>query len=79
MINRPQRKFEKSLMIAGGISYHGLTKLIILDGTLNEFSYGQGLLFYKDDINTKNPSIKMVFILNRMEHLHTDTNQILIY
>ena len=51
LINRPQRKFEKSLMIAGGISYHGLTKLIILDGTLNEFSYGQGLLFYKDDIN----------------------------
>ena len=51
LVNRPQRKFEKSLMLAGGISYHGLTKLIILDGTLNEFSYGQGLLFYKDDIN----------------------------
>ena len=54
LINRPERKFEKSLMVAGGITYNGLTKLIILDGTLNEFSYGQGLLFYKDDINTYN-------------------------
>ena len=54
LVNRPQRKFEKSLMLAGGISYHGLTKLIILGGTLNEFSYGQGLLFYKDDINSFN-------------------------
>ena len=41
-------------MLVGGISYHWLTKLIILDGTLNEFSYGQGLLFYKDDINSFN-------------------------
>ena len=47
-------KFEVGIMIAGGISYHGLSKLIILDGTLNEFSYGQGLLFYKDDINSLN-------------------------
>ena len=54
LVNRPQRKFEKSLMLVGGISYHGLTKLIILEGTLNEFSYGQGLLFYKDDINSFN-------------------------
>ena len=54
LINRPERKFEKSLMVAGGITYNGLTKLIILDGTLNEFSYGQGLLFYKDDINNFN-------------------------
>ena len=57
LINRPLKKFEKSIMVAGGISYHGMTKLIILDGTLNEFSYGQGLLFYKDDmdlINSRN-------------------------
>ena len=54
LINRPLKKFEKSIMVAGGISYHGMTKLIILDGTLNEFSYGQGLLFYKDDMNLIN-------------------------
>ena len=42
LINRPERKFEKSLMVAGGLTYNRLTKLIILDGSLNEFSYGQG-------------------------------------
>ena len=54
LINWPERKFEKSLMVVGGNIYNGLANLIILDGTLNEFSYGQGLLFYKDDINTFN-------------------------
>ena len=42
------------MLVAGGINYNGLIKLIFLDGTLNEFSYGQGLVFYKDDINTFN-------------------------
>ena len=41
-------------MLLGGISYHGFTKIIILDGTLNEISYGQGLLIYMDDINSFN-------------------------
>ena len=27
LINRPIKKFEDSIMIAGGISYHGLSKL----------------------------------------------------
>ena len=51
LINRPTRKFEKSITIAGGINYYGLGKLIFLDGTMNEFSYGQALLFYQDDIS----------------------------
>lgn len=50
LINRPQKKFEKSLMFAGGICFYGLSKLIVLDGTLNNFSYGQALLFYKEDV-----------------------------
>ena len=50
LINRPKRKVEKSLIIAGGINYYGMSKLIFLDGTMNEFAYGQTLLFYKDDI-----------------------------
>ena len=41
-------------MVPGGITCNGLIKLIILDGTLNEFSYWQVLLFYKDDINIFN-------------------------
>ena len=33
-----------------GISYHGVTKLIIFDGTMNNFAYGQTLLFYEEDM-----------------------------
>ena len=43
LINRPEKKFEKSIMIAGGVSYFGITNLIILEGTLNEFAYGQAI------------------------------------
>ena len=38
-------------MIAGGICYHRLGNLMILEGTLNEFRYDQALLFYKEDIH----------------------------
>ena len=51
LINRENRKFEKSLMIAGGISYYGLSRLIFLEGTMNDFAYGQALMFYKEDID----------------------------
>ena len=51
LVNRPMRKFEKSLMIAGGISYYGLSRLIFLEGTMNDFAYGQACIFYKEDID----------------------------
>ena len=35
LINRPEKKFELSLTIAAGINYHGIDKLIFLDGTMN--------------------------------------------
>ena len=41
LINRPLKKFEKSITVGEGISYHGMTKLIILDGTLKEFSWSR--------------------------------------
>ena len=47
LINRPKKKFEKSIMILG-ISSYGLTNLILQEGTLNEFAYAQALMFYKD-------------------------------
>ena len=50
-LNRPQRKFEPSIMIGGGISSFGLTNLIIQEGTLNEFAYAQSLYFYKDTVD----------------------------
>ncbi len=34
LINRGEKKFENSVLIAGGISVSGLSQLILLDGTL---------------------------------------------
>ena len=50
LINRPMKKFEDSIMIAGGISFYGLSNLLFLDGSMNSFAYGQTLLFFKEDI-----------------------------
>ena len=63
LVNREQRKFEKSLMIAGGISYYGLSHLIFLEGTMNDFAYGQALLFFKDDIDAIRDKygVKLIF------------------
>ena len=36
-------------MVAGGISFYGLTDLILLNGTMNEFSYSQALNYYKEN------------------------------
>ena len=29
LINRPQKKYEKSIIIAGGVSYNGVGKLMV--------------------------------------------------
>ena len=50
LITRPKKKFEKSIMVAIGISYNGLSKLLLLNGRENEFCYAQTILFYKEDI-----------------------------
>ena len=62
-VNRPKRKFEQSLMICGGISYYGLSKLIFLEGTMNDFAYGQAVLFFKDDIDAIRDKygVKLIF------------------
>ena len=41
LINKEEKKFEPSILIAGGICSGGLTDLIINEGTLNEFAYAQ--------------------------------------
>ena len=51
LINRPIRKYEPSIMVAGGISYYGTTNIIFVEGNMNDFAYGQTLLFYKEDID----------------------------
>ena len=50
LINRSIKKFEPSLMVAGDISYFGLTNIIFVEGTMNDFAYGQTIIFYKEDI-----------------------------
>ena len=36
-------------MIAGGISFYGLSDLIIVEGTMTDFAYGQTLLHHKNN------------------------------
>ena len=54
LINRPEHKFEKSIMIAGGISCFCLSNLMLLKGNMNDFQYAQALLNYKEDIDELN-------------------------
>jgi len=35
LLNRSEHKFQKSVIIAGGVSFFGTTNLIILEGTMN--------------------------------------------
>ena len=51
LITRPQKKFEKSIMVAGGISSKGVGRLMLLNGTENEFCYAQAILNYKKDVD----------------------------
>ena len=41
LLNLLQHKFEQSLIIEEGIYFYFITKLIIVDGTMNNFVYGQ--------------------------------------
>ena len=51
LLNEPERKFEPSIMVAGGITSYGLSNLILIEGSENEFAYAQALLYYKDDFD----------------------------
>ena len=48
LVNKP-KKFEKSIMIAGGINFHRLNELNLLEGAMNEFYCAKELLFYKEN------------------------------
>ena len=76
LVNKEEKKFEPSILIAGGICSGGLTDLIINEGTLNEFAYAQVLLFYKDSYNVLKKNSIMNYISNKMEHQHIQAVQI---
>ena len=65
LINRPQKKFEESITMVGGLNYHGLGNLIFLEGMMNQFSYGLTLLFYKDDIKAIQKNEKLNIVLEK--------------
>ena len=76
LVNKPEKKFEKSIMIAGGIHFHGLSDLYLLEGTMNEFCYAQALLFYKENIEKlkKNNIIQKIFFEQDGATPHTSFN-----
>ena len=49
-IAKPLPKFQKGIMVAGGLSYKGVGKLIFITGTQTSFSYRQTLEYFKEDI-----------------------------
>ena len=48
-INRETKKYEASIIVAGGVSFYGLSDLILLEGTMRDFSYAQAIEFYKEN------------------------------
>ena len=48
-INRETKKYEASIIMAGGVSFYGLSDLILLEETMRDFSYAQALEFYKEN------------------------------
>ena len=50
-INRETKKYEPSIILAGGVSFYGLSDLILLKGTMTEFSYAQAQEYYKENYN----------------------------
>ena len=63
-------------MVAGGISSYGLTDIILLEGTLNEFSYAHALLFYKDSFEELKKNVKQHYFLNKMGLSHISVEEI---
>lgn len=51
---RPEEKFPKKFMVAGGISWYGLTDLIFISGKMDGFAYVQSLSYYKRSMKRLN-------------------------
>ena len=71
LMTRPKKEFEKSIMIAGGICTYGVGKLMLLNGTENEFCYAQAILNYKNDIKELNKSNKKLIFEQDGAPAHT--------
>ena len=49
LTTKQAEKYPKKFLIAGGISFYGLSDLIIVEGTMTDFVYSQTLLYYKNN------------------------------
>ena len=78
LTNKEVNKFPKSIMVAGGISYYGLSDLLVLEGTMNEFSYAQAILYYKENLDELKKKIAK-FFLSKTGQAVTPANQMKIY
>ena len=79
LINKEADKFPKKILIAGGISYYGLSNLIIVEGTMTDFSYGQTLLYYKENMDEFKKKNKNIIFEKERASTHTSkTNKKLL-
>ena len=60
-----------------GLHFWELVNRLIFDGTLNNSSYGQGLPFYKDVINSLNIKHKIKIYYEKDDLLHIIAKKIL--
>ena len=49
-MEREEEKFPKSIMLAGVISYYGLSDLIMVEGSMNEFAYARPFCYNKKNL-----------------------------
>ena len=70
-INRETKKFEPSIIVAGGVSFYGLNDLILLKGTMQEFSYAQALEYYKESYEIFQKHDKNIFFEQDGASCHT--------
>ncbi len=56
-VNKPMPKYTSGFMVAGGMSTHGLGKLIFCVGTMNTFAYQRTLDYFKEDVNRLNSDL----------------------
>ena len=60
LVSKEAEKYPKQILISGGISYYGLSDLIIVEETMTDFAYGQTLLHYKknfEEFKQKNKNL----------------------
>ena len=59
LLGKEADKYPKQILIDWGISFYGLSDLIIVDGTMTDFAYGQTLLHYKKNLMNLSKKLKI--------------------